>query len=566
MTEKISMSAFRVMVVFLSFLCTPWLLFLSTSLPLYAKNQEDLFNFLPVIYPFVYATLLTALFGMTVFYLHRVYKNLGFLKFVVIAYYFLGIVVILTSTVNATNLSAYIKFFTVLAILTTGASVIYFIRNKVTMDVLVNSFAILSLIFITADVVKYLSIVVNHSVPQFSSELNVEKNTNKGNRDVELPNIYHLMFDEFQTEMFTVNLNDNLRKKLSGFTFYSDTTTVYGRTGMSIPSVFLGRAYDMNSPQVDYKKAAFNEGTSLLSQLKQAGYTTNAYLHGVFKFRKALFDKIILHKELSDYNTGFLSDSFIMLWIYSLFPSQVSNFLIGADQVEQFALQNQLDHNSHIMSYRSFRYMLDQESLLSSRNRYTYSHLLIPHFPYVFSPECEYLGKEKGASPKDQASCGIKLILDLIDELKLLGRYKESLIVIQSDHGARFKLDKNNLVDLKSKGYFSVEWSRARSRSLLLIKPVGQGTEEKLRISNRPAQLTDIAPTILADLGFTKPANMTGENLLMEPDENQPRVRDYYFYAKKGKRGWTDEMAHYEIEGNRITNMGLKKLNNNEKQ
>jgi phosphoglycerol transferase MdoB-like AlkP superfamily enzyme len=195
--------------------------------------------------------------------------------------------------------------------------------------------------------------------------------------------------------------------------------------------------------------------------------------------------------------------------------------------------------------------------------------LIIPHFPYVLSSECDYLGNDEGSSPKQQTLCAIKLMRDLIHKLKSLGRFKDSLIIFQGDHGARFMIKDNELVDVrllnKKLDAYSPEYSHARSRSLLLIKPAGIGADTNLIVSNKPAELTDIAATLLTSVNLRKPLGMKGVNLFDEQISIQDRTRNYYFYDKLRRIGWTDKMMHYQIHRDVITKMGTITLENNKR-
>lgn len=556
----------RIYVVFLAFLCTPWLLFMSSSLPLYIKNQEDLYFHYPVVTPFLVLTIITTLTGVTVFYLQKTFRQLHLLRLVIAAYLILGPIYVFVVFIDNSGLSIISRIAVVAIILLSASLMVYKFKRKLSTERIISFFALLGALFSVADII-YFSTSIEYFDPQLARQIGPARNLVNHEGKNRFPNIYHVILDEFQTEMLTVNLDQELEEDLSGFTFFPETTSVYGRTGMSIPSVFLGKAYDMNSRQIDYQKAAFNSEESFLHVLKSSGYVTNAFVHGIFKFGRYLLDSITIHKNLGAYNTETLFNSFYKLWIHSELPKSIANYLIGADQVEQFNLQNQLDSNTHILSLRSFQYMLDQESNLEEHNRYTYSHLIVPHFPYVLSSECNYLGEHESSSPKQQAQCAIKLMRDLIHKLKSLGRFKDSLIIFQGDHGARFLIKDNRLVDArlpnKKSDLYYIEFSRARSRSLLLIKPPGIGAGKDLVVSNKPAELTDIAATILTSINLQKPPGMKGVNLFDGQTTIQDRTRNYYFYDKLGRIGWTDKMMHYQIHGDVMTKMGVINLTNN---
>jgi arylsulfatase A-like enzyme len=109
-------------------------------------------------------------------------------------------------------------------------------------------------------------------------------------------------------------------------------------------------------------------------------------------------------------------------------------------------------------------------------------------------------------SVHEQTSCATKLIKEFVNKLKQLGRYDDSLIIIQSDHGLEkigtepmFKIPQ-----LKA-GHYDENFS-LRLHSLLLIKPPASGTAP-LRISEEVSQLVDIPATVYDILDLAQPPN-----------------------------------------------------------
>jgi arylsulfatase A-like enzyme len=137
------------------------------------------------------------------------------------------------------------------------------------------------------------------------------------------------------------------------------------------------------------------------------------------------------------------------------------------------------------------------------------------------------------------------------------------MIIVQADHGARYAVRRNKLVNLGGHGIYSNIWSRARSRALLLIKPPGRGAEITFRSSEIPASLLDIAATVRETLDLQGPWPTDGQNLFGPVSETQMRKRYYHYFDKKGPEEWTDEMHRYEIIGDRIKLLGIVKLENN---
>ena len=71
-----------------------------------------------------------------------------------------------------------------------------------------------------------------------------------------LPNVYHIVFDEFQTEMFETTLDSELKGALAGFIFFHDARTEWGRTQMSMASIFAPTSYDYETNPLDFVDSA----------------------------------------------------------------------------------------------------------------------------------------------------------------------------------------------------------------------------------------------------------------------------------------------------------------------
>ena len=94
-----------------------------------------------------------------------------------------------------------------------------------------------------------------------------------------LPNFYHIVFDEYQTDVFDFTLDSDLADALGGLVFFDNAVTMFGRTRMSLATLFSGRSYDFESSQHDFQRSAFTGRQSMLRQLLDKGYVTEAYLH-----------------------------------------------------------------------------------------------------------------------------------------------------------------------------------------------------------------------------------------------------------------------------------------------
>jgi len=142
------------------------------------------------------------------------------------------------------------------------------------------------------------------------------------------------------------------------------------------------------------------------------------------------------------------------------------------------------------------------------------------------------------------------MMVAFLNTLKKLDKFDDALIIIQSDHGSRFKVENNNLVKIKE-GFYSEEWSLARARALLLVKTPGKKSVKSLVTSDAKTSLLDITPTVLDTIGVKTYSKSEGISLINSELLPLKRSRYYHFFEKKGKDELTDELSRYIIrEGN----------------
>ena len=345
------------------------------------------------------------------------------------------------------------------------------------------------------------------------------------------PNIYHIVMDEYQTEMFELTLDHDLEESLSGFVYYPEARATYGRTEMSMASTLGADDYDyQSSPQV-YVENSLRGSDSSLIVLGDAGYRTAGYSHLTSLYGSPPpFDESILHGDVIEVQPAHHSSDLLnSLWLYSNTPGEVAERFLPEDDYSALAVENLLPDDAPAISAWSMERFIARERNLPASGRYSLIHLILPHFPYVLSDECDYMeGAE--TSPLEQTMCANNLVTSLIEELKRLDRFDQSVIVIHGDHGARFQRHGAELHQL-AQDFEGEEWNDARSRSLLLIKPARIGANNSLVVSEYPALLTDIMPTVFDSAGLPY-LPRDGRTSLLADTLPERTTRYYYFYDK----------------------------------
>jgi hypothetical protein len=358
-----------------------------------------------------------------------------------------------------------------------------------------------------------------------------------------LPNVYHVVFDEFQSNYLAEGLHRSVAESLSGFMFFPDATTPFGRTEMALSSVFAGMDYDYRSAPIQYMWSAFfDDKISLLQNLKKAGYYTEGYLHIRYpSIKQTPFDSAVYHTKqpqlLRDADTR--ANVFASLWAYGSFPPQISKLIIPSIYWKQLTDGVLLPTQAPLISLNSVYRFLEVERSRPDHGRYVFLHLILPHFPHVLDTNCVSQG-EKLVGAAAQHGCAVKVMQDFIKRLKELGRFDSSLVIFQGDHGVGYD---------QSSDIFSLPFVEGRSRPLLLIKKPNTTASTPLTISQVPATMLDIAPTIVDALKLEPWINFAGDSLL---DGNVPArpTRTYHMYNKDQRMITDGKMRRYKLDQN----------------
>lgn len=260
--------------------------------------------------------------------------------------------------------------------------------------------------------------------------------------------------------MFEAALTEDRRRALDGFVHFPEASTPYGRTEMALASMFAPRSYAYEQPLSDYVERAFVDERGLLGLLRADGYHTTGWLHGVDFFGgSSPFDQTYLHREVAGAVSvaGERSTLVRSIWLHTHLPRRVATPLMPDRHLRQLAGNALLPDEAPPQSVGSFWELIDAETRRSGHGRYVLAHFILPHFPYVLNDDCEVVAA--GTTPRGQASCALRLVEVFVGLLQELGRYDDSLIIVQSDHGARYELRDGELVDVEDQGSYSDEWS-----------------------------------------------------------------------------------------------------------
>jgi hypothetical protein len=542
----------RLASILMALIVSPILLFISSSTILYLNNQAIFGHRVEILYPFVFVSL--SLLGLGfVFYIfseHKPFKHL-LCAYLAAGPAFMGYSMLIFAK------DSFVGVVVLLGLFTLFYAIIYRTMTRKIM----TFFALFGVFLLCYEVLVFSTNV--QSVLNRSSINDLGGSTGQSKK---LPNIYHIVLDEYQTEMFDITVTEDTIENLSGFVYFPKNISNYGRTVLSLSTMSQGAYYDYNTPLQEFISKSFGWEHSIVGELKKAGYKTHAIMFGSNIYPNHAFD-YVFHIE-NDFGFDAITDSkklFWNLWRSSVLPKAIYGKMMEPVEFQRLKHHNLMPGAWVASSHNVFRNFMDTERYREAYNQYFFMHLTLPHVPYIMTPECTYEvdndGRFADTSALEQAQCTTYLIGEFIRRLKELGRFDGSLIIVQSDHGARFEVEDGELIDVESLGYYDLRYSWARARALLLVKTLGRGEADAFEISDFRSSLIDIAPTIYDLLDIEVDYVLDGVSLLSA--ENSGRVRFYYFYDDvRGAQQITDRMARYIYKDDHVIFDEFIHLNN----
>ena len=341
-------------------------------------------------------------------------------------------------------------------------------------------------------------------------------------------NVVILVLDMYQSNVFgeLVNSREPLLDKLDGFTYFRNALSNYPVTSASIPAVLTGDVYDNGMPHSEYLRKVFRE-RSLFRSAFESGYSVSAlqWIYNELYFPPEFGAGQGTHRDLAGslLEMSRLADVALFLELpYRLKPRIYSDGqwqiyrraqgLRTAKAAPGFPLPATTKRGD-VAFVNRFASGADASS---ARPAFRFYHLAGNHIPLDTNEDlkAETMEFNLGNSVR-QGKGAVRLAGEILDTMRRLGVYDNSLIIILGDHGSG--------VDIPpARGGKPLTGWLARGVPLLLVK--APGAAGVLKVSDAPVMLSDIPATVTA-LSRMK-GSFPGMNVFsVEPDK--PRARGF---------------------------------------
>ena len=328
----------------------------------------------------------------------------------------------------------------------------------------------------------------------FISEIDEKSNiaaTRAGEFDLsDKHNVIVLAVDSFDID-FAEEVMANSPEYFSefdGFTWYKNTTPHYSRTFPSVAYLFTGEnTFYTNDYDTAMEKAW--ENNSFIDDMKDGGYSVRIYAHQKYVNPDSdyLLENVDNYKEITHkINYVKMEKEMLMLSFYRNMPVALKPFFETDTTQANSAYTLANNENLSLTDY-AFYDRLKSEKLNSDNEKGekgTFSYYLFKgcHAPFVFDEYCQKTSEK--VTVKEATRGALTNVSEYLRQLKELGIYDNSTIIVTADHGRSGTL---------------TELDDARVVSLF-YKP--RGAKGDIKESMSPQQLSNVRPTVLKEMGL----------------------------------------------------------------
>ena len=254
-------------------------------------------------------------------------------------------------------------------------------------------------------------------------------------------NVVVFIVDRFDSSYYDkfVEAHPDFFSELDGFTYYNDYTTLHSRTYPAVTSILTGYENDFLSTRVDYFKNAYADGGAI-KKLHDKGYKINLYTKEHYAYDNAALMESYVDNIAGV--TGYYIDEYFLLAAdmvrlsFSDYLPFAAKWTMGYMKTSEFnahakyTLENSTAYDSDLKAVKDY---LEESTFktVNDNGQFTFIHLDGCHMPLHYDEEWN----EIWSDDTDTAILlNFEIIFNYIKQMKELGVYENSTIVITGDH------------------------------------------------------------------------------------------------------------------------------------
>ena len=346
-------------------------------------------------------------------------------------------------------------------------------------------------------------------------------------------NVIIFVLDRFDVYYYDSLIEDypDFFDGLHGFTYFGDNVSLYSRTYPGITSMITGLENDFSGTRPEYFEKAY-KSSQFLKDLKANDYKVKIYTPGYYSYDNGaplygIVDNISVATDYAVTNTAALVGNMLALSAYRYMPTALKSAVnISTASFTGLVEYNGDDPMYEINDAAVYSMLSDGLTLDDSENSYILFHLGGCHDPYNMDAEGNAV---ESSSVLEQLRGCFKLIYNYIEELKRLGVYEDSTIIITGDH---------------PRAISDSEVPTQTRLTSLFVKPSGK-SDEPFETSTAQVSQANLIPTIVKSAGMETTTDYGLSYFDITPDMTVKRYHKFELYVK----GKDDIIVTFEVEG-----------------
>jgi len=336
-------------------------------------------------------------------------------------------------------------------------------------------------------------------------------------------------FDERYLDMILEQEPDFL-DGFDGFTYYTNATCSYPTTKGSMPYILTGQFYKNEQEYDSYVREAYNN-TNYYDILSEAGYDIGLYTYDFFvsnDAKKTFVNNAESGKILVNSHIG-LEKAMLRFTAFRYFPHILKKhvwFYSGIfDNYKTSQSEFSIFSNDNMLFYKG---LIEERLQFCDDKIYHLIHLRGTHPPFELNADITYADEGEATVASAGMAC-LNIVREYISQLKELGVYDDSLIIITADHG---------------------QSSAFKAQPIFMLKKFNNN--EFVKQNNLAVSHSNIMPTVLDAIDCNTEDYIY--NSLYEDIKTSDIYRKhlYYQWDNDWDKEYLPDMTEYEIDNNGV--------------